>query len=90
MAKLSSGINRRTCGGHIHQRARVVHLRVQREVDVSNLGDLLLYSLDDLEAIAADKGGIHQLLDEKWRQVYRANASRGLFTCGDSSRAHVA
>ena len=29
--------------------AGVVHLRVQREADVSNLSDLLLYSLDDLE-----------------------------------------
>src|SRR5690242_5066565 len=59
--------------------AGVVHLRVQREADVSNLGDLLLYSLDDLEAIAAEKGGIRQLLDEKWRKVYRANAARGVF-----------
>jgi hypothetical protein len=60
--------------------AGVVHLRVQREADVSNLGDLLLYSLDDLEEIAAKKGGIRQLLDEKWRKVYRANAPRELFT----------
>jgi hypothetical protein len=60
--------------------AGVVHLRVQREADVSNLGDLLLYSIDDLEEIAAEKGGIRQLLDEKWRKVYKANAARGLFT----------
>ena len=57
----------------------MVHLRVQREADVSNLGDLLLYSLDDLEEIAAEKGGIRQLLDEKWRKVYKANAARGVF-----------
>ncbi len=38
--------------------AGVAHLRVQREADVSNLGDLLLYSLDELEEIAAEKGGI--------------------------------
>ncbi len=60
--------------------AGVVHLRVQREADVTNLGDLLLYSLDDLEDIAAEKGGIRQLLDEKWRKVYQANAPRGVFT----------
>jgi hypothetical protein len=60
--------------------AGVVHLRVQREADVSNLGDLLLYSLDDLEDIAAEKGGIRQLLDEKWRKVYQANAPHGLFS----------
>jgi hypothetical protein len=60
--------------------AGVVHLRVQREADVSNLGDLLLYSLDDLEDIAAEKGGIRQLLDEKWRKVYKANAPRGVFS----------
>ncbi len=59
--------------------AGVVHLRVQREADVSNLGDLLLYSLDDLEDIAAKKGGIRQLLDEKWRKVYQANVPRSLF-----------
>ena len=55
--------------------AGVVHLRVQREADVSNLGDLLLYSLDDLEDIAAEKGGIRQLLDEKWRKVYQGERS---------------
>ncbi len=60
--------------------AGVVHLRVQREAEVSNLGDLLLYSLDDLEEIAVEKGGIRQLLDEKWRKVYKASAPRGLFT----------
>jgi hypothetical protein len=61
----------------------VAHLRVQREADVSNLGDLLLYSLDELEAIAAEKGGIRVLLDEKWRKVYQANAPRGVFTRGE-------
>jgi len=45
--------------------AGVVHMRVQREEDVANVGDLLLYSLDDLEEIAAKKGGVRQLLDEK-------------------------
>jgi hypothetical protein len=35
--------------------------------------------LDDLEEIAAAKGGIRQLLDEKWRKVYKANAARGVF-----------
>lgn len=50
--------------------AGIAHLRVQREEDVSNLGDLLLYSLDELEQIAAEKGGIRALLDEKWRKVY--------------------
>src|SRR5215470_3490486 len=60
--------------------AGVVHLRVQREADVSNLGDLLLYSLDDLEEIAAEKGGIRQLLDKKWCKIYQANTPRGVFT----------
>lgn len=57
----------------------VAHLRVQGEADVSNLGDLLLYSLDDLEDIAVEKGGIRILLDEKWRKLYRANTPRGVF-----------
>ena len=70
--------------------ARVVHLRVQREADVSNLGDLLLYSQDDLEEIAAEKGGIRQLLDEKWRKVYQANAPRGRFIGSEMCRARAA
>ncbi|HEV8191524.1 MAG TPA: hypothetical protein VGP82_08565 [Ktedonobacterales bacterium] len=67
--------------------AGVVHLRVQREAEVSNLGDLLLYRLDDLEDIAAKKGGIRQLLDETWRKVYQANAPRGLFTTAEMRAA---
>lgn len=55
----------------------------QRQADVSNLGDLLLYSLDDLEEIAANKGGIRQLLDEKWRKVYKATTPRGVFTTSE-------
>jgi hypothetical protein len=61
----------------------VVHLRVQREADIANLGDLLLYSLDELEEIAAEKSGIRQLLDEKWRKVYQASNPRGLFATGE-------
>jgi len=49
-----------------------MHLRVQSEAEISNLGDL-----DD---VAAEKGGIWRLLDEKWRKGYQANAPRGLFT----------
>jgi hypothetical protein len=67
--------------------AGVVHRRVQREADVSNLGDLLLYSLDDLEELAALKGGIRQLLDEKWRKVYKANAPRGMFSPSEMHHA---
>jgi hypothetical protein len=63
--------------------AGVVHLRVQRQADVSNLGDLLLYSLDDLEEIAVEKGGIRHLLDEKWRKVYKAGAPRNLFSAAE-------
>lgn len=70
--------------------AGVVHLRVQREADVSNLGDLLLYSLDDLEEIAAEKGGIRQLLNEKWRKVYKATAPRGLFAISELRARYAA
>lgn len=63
--------------------AGVAHLRVQREADMANVGDLLLYSLDDLEDIAAAKGGIRQLLDEKWRKIYKANTPRGLFSAAE-------
>jgi hypothetical protein len=60
--------------------AGVIRLRLHSEADVSSVGDLLVYSLDDLEEIAAEKGGIRTLLDEKWRKVYQANSPRGLFT----------
>jgi hypothetical protein len=60
--------------------AGVVHLRVQREADVANLGDLVLFSLNDLEEIAAKKGGIRLLLDEKRRKAYKTGVPRGLFT----------
>jgi hypothetical protein len=54
---------------------------------VANLGGLLLYSLDDLEDMAVAKGGVRQLLDEKWRKVYKANAPRGIFTTGEMRAA---
>jgi hypothetical protein len=60
--------------------AGVAHLRVQREADMTNVGDLLLYRLDELEVIAAEKGSIRSLLEEKWCKVYMANAPRDLFT----------
>ena len=40
----------------------------------------MLQGLDELEAIAAENGGIRQLLDETWRKVYQANCLRRLFT----------
>jgi hypothetical protein len=70
--------------------AVAVHLRVQREAEVSNLGDLLLYSLDDLEEIAAEKDGIRQLLDKKWRKVYKANAPRGLVAADECRTSRAA
>ena len=69
--------------------AGVTHLRVQREADVSNLGDLPLYSLDEPENIAAEKGGIRQLLDEKWRKVYKAGTPRGLFSVAEMQVASM-
>jgi hypothetical protein len=58
--------------------AGVVRLRLHREADVANVGDLLLYSLDEWEALAAQRGGIWRLFDEKWVKVYRARAPRGV------------
>jgi len=70
--------------------AGVAHLRVQREADIANVGDLLLYSLDELEEVATEKGSIQSLLDEKWRKIYKANAPRGLFTAGTLRSEHAA
>jgi hypothetical protein len=60
--------------------AGVVRLRLHREADVSTVSDLLVYSLEGLEAVAEAKGGIRRLLNEKWAKVYKANAPRGLFS----------
>lgn len=57
--------------------AGVVRLRLRREVDVYSVGDLLVYSLDELEAVAERKGGVRRLLDEKWAKVYKASTPRG-------------
>jgi hypothetical protein len=59
--------------------AGVVRLRLHREADVANVSDLLVYSLEELETIAEQKGGIRLLLDEKWVKVYQARSPRGLF-----------
>jgi hypothetical protein len=40
-------------------------LRVQREADESHSGDLLLYSLEDVEDIVAENSGIPQLIEEQ-------------------------
>jgi hypothetical protein len=58
----------------------VVRLRPHRESDVRSVSDLLVYSLEELEAVAERKGGIRRLLNDKWRHVYRANAPLTLFS----------
>jgi hypothetical protein len=67
--------------------AGVVRLRLHREADVANVGDLLVYSLEELEAVAEQKGGIRRLLDEKWTKVYKANSPRSLFATNERRRA---
>jgi hypothetical protein len=58
----------------------VVRLRLHREADVSSVGDLLVYSLDELEAAAERNGGVRRLLEEKWARAYKAASPRGLLT----------
>jgi hypothetical protein len=67
--------------------AGVVRLRLHREADVASVSDLLVYNLEELEAVAEQKGGIRRLLDEKWAKVYKANNPRGLFTRAGRERA---
>ena len=38
------------------------------------------HSLDELEALADEKGGILALLDEEWRKVYKTASPLVLFT----------
>jgi hypothetical protein len=59
--------------------AGVVRLRLHREADVASVGDLLVYSLDELEAVAQAKGGIRRLLHEKWAKAFRCLPPHGLF-----------
>jgi hypothetical protein len=59
--------------------AGVVRPRLHREADVANVSDLLVYSLEELETIAEQQGGIRRLLDEKWAKVYKAGSPCGLF-----------
>lgn len=63
--------------------AGVVRLQLHREADVSSVGDLLVYSLEELESVAERKGSIRRLLDEKWTKVYKANAPRDLFSVAE-------
>jgi len=63
--------------------AGIVDLRLPEQGAITSVGDLLLYSLDELEAIADEKGGVCALLDAKWQQVYKTASPRGLFTTGE-------
>jgi hypothetical protein len=65
----------------------VARPRLHREADVASVSDLLVYSLDELEAIVERKGGIRRLLDEKWTKAYKAVSPRGLFSLGVRRRA---
>jgi len=60
-----------------------VDLRLPEQGAITSVSDLLLFSLDESEAIADEKGGILALLDTKWRKVYKTAAPRGLFTRGE-------
>ena len=71
----------------IFDAAGVVRLRLHREADVSSVSDLLVYSLEELEAVAEKKGGVRRLLDEKWGKAYKASAPRGLFAPSAIRRA---
>src|SRR5690242_12616146 len=62
---------------------------VQRCVTLSNGGApfgrggrllLLVFNLDEPEAVAERKGSIRRLLDEKWANAYKMASPRGLFT----------
>jgi hypothetical protein len=67
--------------------AGVVRLRLHREADVSSVGDLFVYSLEELEALAQEKGGVRRLLEEKWAKVYKAGSPRALFRPSEMQEA---
>ena len=49
---------------------------------------LLVFNLDEPEAVAERKGSIWRLLDEKWANAYKVASPRGLFTLHERRRAH--
>lgn len=67
--------------------AGVVRLNIHREANVSSVSDLPVYSLEELEAVADQKGGIRRLPDEKWTKVYKASAPRGMFSYSEMRAA---
>jgi len=67
--------------------AGVVRLQLHREADVSRVSDLLVYSLEELEAVAERKGGIRRLLDVKWTKVYKARSPRRILTPSEYTHA---
>jgi len=46
---------------------------------IADVAGLLCCLVDDLEAVAREKGGVGQLLHDKWCKLYKANPPRGLF-----------
>jgi len=67
--------------------AGIVDLWLPEPRAITSVGDLLFYSLDELEAIADEKGGILALLDAKWRKVYKTASPHGLYAdCSPSAR----
>src|SRR5690242_2930959 len=46
---------------------------------VGSVADLLCYLVDDLEEVARAKGGIGQILHDKWCRTYKITPPRGLF-----------
>jgi hypothetical protein len=48
---------------------------------------LLVFNLDEPEAVAERKGSIRRLLEEKWANAYKLASPRGLFTLHERQRA---
>ncbi len=48
---------------------------------------LLVFNLDEPEAVAERKGSIRRLLDEKWANAYKMASPRGLFALHEQRRA---
>ena len=51
--------------------AGIVDLQLPEQGAITSVGDLLLYSLGELEAIADEKGGIREAF---WRSLMRSGA----------------
>lgn len=65
----------------------MAHLRVQREAERIAWAISCSTASMNSKRLPPRGGGVRQLLDEKWRKVYKANAPHGMFSPSEMHHA---